>query len=94
MKLRTGKGDIPSPVSLYLDYWLPQSMWGNWAICKIRDLWEKFIKMSRSETKNSQENPNKDAGVKMILISLKNRINFHLDEFLKKWVLEKLVLQH
>lgn len=40
--------------------------------------------MSRSETKNSQENPNKDAGVKMILISLKNRINFHLDEFLKK----------
>lgn len=56
-------------------------MWGNWAICKIRDLWGKFIEVSSSETKNSQENPNKDVGVKMILISFKNRINFHLDEF-------------
>ena len=39
--------------------------------------------MSSSETKNSQENPNKDARVKMILISFKNRINFHLDELKK-----------
>lgn len=39
--------------------------------------------MSSYETRNSQEDPNKDAGVKMILISFKNRINFHLDEFKK-----------